>query len=203
MDNAGNETQWGAQVEFDPDACDTLFFAYLDPSDCLDDPALYNSGFVFCCEAGHELLNGDFETCDFSGWMVTESGIFPQVQSSEVYSGSCAAYMGDGDGGLESDKFASIQQFISIPDDAVNPLLKLNYLVSGTDLDGEGYDWMKIYINDIEVFYVWSDSSGWQEFQYDLTTYIGSSINLKISAWTTDDIYPAHYYVDNISITWD
>ena len=202
VDNVGNETQWGAQVGFDPDNCDILSFTYLDPSDCLDDAALNNSGFVVCEEAAI-LSNGDFETCDFSSWTVTEGGIFPQVQSSEVYSGICAAYMSDGDGGLGAGNTASIQQFSNIPDDAVNPLLKLNYLVVGTDLDGEGYDWMKIYINDIEIFYVWSDSSGWQEFQYDLTTYIGSSIDLKISAWTTDTLYLAHYYVDNISITWD
>jgi len=203
VDNVGNETQWGVLVEFNSEDCDDLDFTYLDPSNCLDNPGLNNSGFVVCAKAGKELVNGDFETCDFSGWSVTEGGIFPQVQSDQVYSGTCAAYMGDGAGDLGNGNTASIQQLINIPDDAVNlPLLKINYRVIGTDNDGEGFDWMKFYINDTEIFYVWSDTSGWQEFQYDLSSYTGSTIDLKISAWTSDFMYAADYYVDDISITW-
>ncbi len=154
---------------------------------------------------GPEVVNGGFETCDFSGWDTTESDQFPQAQNIEVYSGSCAAYMGDGDGGLidaDSDT-ASIQQIVYIPSCAVNPLLKLNYRVIGTDSAGEGWDWMKVYINGAEVLDVWSDTGGWQQFQYNLSAYTGTSIVLKISAWTIDSVSSVDYYVDNVSITWD
>jgi hypothetical protein len=134
---------------------------------------------------------------------VTVGGIFPQVQSTETYSGNYAAYMSDGNGGLGGGNIASIEQTINITADLVNPLLKINYRVIGTDDDGEGFDWMKFYINDTEIFYVWSDTSDWQEFQYDLSAYTCTSINLKISAWTSDALFTADYFVDNISITSD
>ena len=152
---------------------------------------------------GPGVVNGDFEMGDFSGWTVTQSDQFPQVQNSEVYSGNSAAYLGDGAAGLEGpgSDTASIQQIVYIPACAVNPLLKLNYKVVNTDT--EGYDWMKVFINGAEILYTWSDTYGWQQFQYNLSTYINTSIVLKISAWTADSIAAVHYYVDNVSITWE
>ena len=153
------------------------------------------------------VLNGGFETGDFTGWTATavDSGEvvtvsdFPQVQSSETYSGSNAAYMGDGNSVLGGHNTASIEQIIDIPD-LVGLYLKINYLVIGTDTFGAGYDWMKFYIDDVEIFYVWQDSAGWQEVTFDLDPYIHTSITLKISAWTADAYDPVDYYVDNIRI---
>jgi hypothetical protein len=154
---------------------------------------------------GPEVVNGGFETCDFSGWDTTVSDQFPQAQNIEVYSGSCAAYMGDGAGGLHNGitNTASIQQIVYIPACAVNPLLTLNYRVDGTDSAGEGWDWMKVYINGTEILDVWSDTGGWQQFQYNLSAFTDTSIILKISAWTIDSVSAVYYYVDNVSITWD
>jgi hypothetical protein len=203
VDKVGNEAQMGTYVRFNPDDCDSMEIFYKDPAECLDNPYESTIQFVTCCDAlpVKELLNGNFETGEFSDWIVTVGGIFPQVQSTETYSGNYAAYMSDGNGGLGGGNIASIEQTINITADLVNPLLKINYRVIGTDYDGEGYDWMKFYINDTEIFYVWSDTSDWQEFQYDLSAYTCTSINLKISAWTSDALYTADYFVDNISIT--
>jgi hypothetical protein len=153
------------------------------------------------------VVNGDFETGDFTGWTATavDSGdvvivsAFPQVQSTIKHSGVYAAYMGDGNGVLGEHNTASIEQIIDIPD-LVGLDLKINYRVIGTDTFGAGYDWMKFYIDGAEIFYVWQDSAGWQEFTYDLSTYINTSITLKISAWTADAADPVDYYVDNIRI---
>jgi len=78
-------------------------------------------------------------------------------------------------------------------------LLKLNYLIDGTDI---GWDGTNIYIYGTEICFVESDTSGWQGFQYDLSSYVGSTIDLKISAWTFDEALPVYYYIDNISIAW-
>ena len=148
------------------------------------------------------IINGDFETCDFTGWTVTTDSSFPQI----FYTDDCVAYMGDGASGLSEGGItntASIQQTFYIPADAVNPLLKLYYYVVGTDSDGEGYDWMKVDINNSEILYVWSDSVGWQLFQCDLSAYTGTFIDLKIKAWTDDSISSVDYYVDGITVTWD
>lgn len=149
------------------------------------------------------LVNGNFQTCDFNGWTVTKSNAFPKILTTMT--SGCAAWMGDGADKLYNGvtNTASIQQIVDIPLDAVNPKLILHYRVSGTDEDGEGYDWMKVYINGSEVLYVWDDSGGWQEFQYDLISYTGTSITLKISSWTIDEESSVFYDVDNISITWD
>ena len=155
---------------------------------------------------GPEVVNGGFETCDFSGWDTTVSDQFPQAQNIEVYSGSCAAYMGDGAGGLHNGitNTASIQQIVYIPSCAVNPKLSLYYQVDGIDGDYcNEFDNMKLYINGTEILCVWEDTDGWQSFQYDLSAYIGTSIILKISAWTDDPDEMVDYYIDNVSINWD
>jgi len=148
------------------------------------------------------LVNGNFNTCNFSGWTVTTSGTFPQIYHTD----DCVAYMGDGNGELYEgpSNTTSIQQTVNIPATAFNPRMSFYYMVNGTDGDGEGYDWMKVYINDAEILYVWTDTTGWQHFEdYDLSTYIGSSFVLKVSAWTFDDLDPVHYYIDNFNITWE
>jgi hypothetical protein len=155
---------------------------------------------------GVGVVNGDFETGDFTGWIVLESDQFPQVQSTETYSGSSAAYMGDGAEGLDGpgDNMASIQQIIAIPSCAISPELSIYYQVDGNDGDYcNEYDNMKFNVNGTEILCVWEDSSGWQEFQYDLSVYIGSTIILTIETWTVDDKDPVDYYVDDITITWD
>jgi len=157
-----------------------------------------------CVGAG--VLNGDFETNNFSEWIVENSGTFPQVQSSQVYTGSYAAYMGDGAEGLDApgDNTASIQQTVDIPSCAVNPELSVYYLVDGNDGDYcNEYDNLKFYINGTEILCVWEDTGDWQEFQHSLNAYIGTSIILKISSWTDDDEVTVDYYVDDITITWE
>jgi len=155
-------------------------------------------------ETGTGIVNGDFEIGDFSGWEVSKSKGFPRV----IKSLSCSycnyiAYMGDGNGGLESDKKASIEQSVDIPAGAGNAYLKFKYYINGTDLDGEGYDWMKVFVNDKQIKYVWHDTNVWQEFEYDISQYIGTTVSVKVEAWTTDGIYPAHYFIDDITVTWE
>jgi hypothetical protein len=152
---------------------------------------------------GEGIINGGFETGNFSGWAVATSDLFPKVQSAQVFTGVFAAHLGDGASGLYDGitNTASIQQTVSIPACATNATLKLNYRVNGTD--GASYDWMKVYINGTEIKKVYSDSGGWQQFQYDLSGYIGSSVVLKISAWTIDSFVAVNYYVDNVSISWN
>lgn len=147
------------------------------------------------------LVNGDFNTCDFTGWTVTTAGEFPKI----FYTDDCAVHMGDGAAELYDSitNTASIQQTVCIHSDAVNPELSFYYLVSGTDDDGEGWDWMKVFVNDNEILYVWSDSVGWKRFQYNLSSYTGTCIILKITSWTGDTKCIVNYYIDGININWE
>ncbi|MGE4413291.1 MAG: hypothetical protein AB7E45_06365, partial [Candidatus Caldatribacteriota bacterium] len=156
------------------------------------------------------VLNGGFETGNFTDWEVTTSNKFPYVQNIYgVHSGGYAAFMGDGADGLWSGatktNTASIEQTVEIPNGTGNlkPLLSFYYLVVDRDESSEtGWDWMKFYINDNEIFYVDNDTNGWKEFTYDLSSYIGSTITLKVSSWTHDVEGFVLYFVDDITITW-
>jgi uncharacterized repeat protein (TIGR02543 family) len=58
-DQVDNEVRFGSQIDWEPEACDTLIVTdlafQLDPSGCLDNPA--NCGFVPCSEkAGYRLV---------------------------------------------------------------------------------------------------------------------------------------------------
>lgn len=155
---------------------------------------------------GTGLANGDFEMGDFSNWTVTVSDLFPQIQSYEVNSDNYAAHIGDGAWGVDAPltDTASIQQTVAIPTCAVNPKLSFYYQAIGKDGSFcEMWDNMKFSVNDTEILCVWKDTDGWQQFDYSLNDYIGTSIILKISSWTRDPVVKVDYYVDDISITWD
>ena len=176
-------------------------------------PILFVVLFIGCVSGmpngcvGTGVINGGFETGDFSGWTVTVSDQFPKVQDIKVNSGNYAAFMGDGAWGLEGPgpiDTASIEQSVDIPSCAVNPVLSIYYNANGDDGDYcNEYDNLKFYVNDTQIFCVWTDTVGWQLFQYNLDAYIGTTIDLKISAWTDDAEVPVNYYVDDITITWD
>jgi hypothetical protein len=156
------------------------------------------------------VLNGGFETGNFTGWKVTTSNKFPYVQSEYGgHSGAYSTFMGDGADGLWSGvtktNTASIEQTVKIPNgsDNLKPLLSFYYLViNRSDTSETGWDWMKVYINDNEIFRVDNDTNGWKEFTYDLSSYMGSTITLKVSSWTNDVNDRFFYFVDNITITW-
>ena len=110
-------------------------------------PVTPSEGEGECTGVG--VINGDFETGDFSGWTVKVSDQFPQVQTIEVNSGSYAAYMSDGAEGLESPigDTASIEQNVDIPSCAVNPVLSIYYRVDGYD------EHIAASIEDFDTFY--------------------------------------------------
>lgn len=168
------------------------------------------------------VVNGGFETGDFSGWSVTESGLFPVVQGDQVSEGQYAAHMGDGGEGMipsepPPPETAAIAQEISLPAGVENPLLKLAYLVEfeeGYDdyeFGGDEYSWLEVLIDDQQVLYACSHSDGWQEHEYDLSEYIGKTFTLTVRTvldvaamynWLEEnDAFTIDFYVDDISVT--
>lgn len=150
-------------------------------------------------ETAPQIENSGFETGSLEGWQVDTGGPFPMVQGSVVATGDYAAYLGDGASQLYyGGGTASIGQTISIVDEVRDPYLNLNYLVSGWD---PGFDGVGILINGNTIATI-NGSSGWQNFQYDLSGYAGGDVNLEIESWTWDPLFQVNYYVDNVSITY-
>lgn len=166
------------------------------------------------------VVNGGFEAGDFSGWDVTESGLFPAVQGDLVSEGDYAVHMGDGGAGMyPSLGIAAIAQEITLPAWAEDPLLQLAFLVEfaegneDIEFEGDEWSWLEVLIDDQQVLYACSHSHGWQEHEYDLSEYIGKTFTLTVrsaldieAAWAWEDAndgeaFPIRYYVDDISIT--
>ena len=87
---------------------------------------------------------------------------------------------------------------MTVPSSTATPTLSLKYKVEGTD--GPQWDWMKVYINGVEVVSWSADSGGWKTFTYDLSAYKGKNVTVKISSWTADTIGPVNYMLDDLNI---
>jgi uncharacterized protein YjdB len=152
----------------------------------------------------YQLINGDFETGEFTGWTVETSGIFPVIQDDVTKDGSMyAAHMGDGAAGMSDgyECFTSISQYISIADDDTDPILYISYYVDGDD---GGYDGVDININDQPIYQIQSVyTDGWKQLCLELTEFAGEIVNLSIVCWTNDSEVKVNYYIDDITLSYE
>ncbi|MDP2167715.1 MAG: prepilin-type N-terminal cleavage/methylation domain-containing protein [Thermodesulfovibrionales bacterium] len=157
----------------------------------------------------YNTVTSGFETGTFAGggWSVTYAGSFPVVVSNVVASGSYAAHMGDGGPGLGGGMTASIYRSVDLTSCGTkNPKLNLKYKVDNVDDVGAEpcRSNLKVYINNIEVMSKCKDTpAGWQSFTYDLSAFKGTVITLRISSYTSDNLYIVNYYVDDIEIVYE
>ncbi len=180
----------------------------------------YVDNFSLQADGEELIVNGGFETGDFSGWDVTVSGLYPVVQGDQVPEGSYAAHMGDGGEGMYFDQnIASIAQEISLPAWVEDLLLQLAYLVEfeedyeDYEFDGDEWAWLEVLIDDQQVLYACSHSDGWQDHEYDLSGYIGKTFTLTVRTvldvqamydWMDENEmypFPINFCVDDISVT--
>ena len=153
------------------------------------------------------VVNGGFETGDFSSWNVTIHESFPEVQEDRVNSGDHAALMGDAYEYNDGERAALIEQEVTLPSGAEGPfILKFDYMVD--DEDDPVYDYLKVLINGEEIFSTYEYSDGWQTYEFDLDNLAepvgeGETFTLTVVCWTEDNYYTVNYYVDNFSLVVD
>lgn len=153
------------------------------------------------------LVNGDFETGDFSGWKVKTAGIFPVVQDDVIHGGRYAAHMGDGAEGMAEagEYYTAISQYVFIEENDTVPLLYISYYLDNGDMEeGDSYDGMDILVNGVRAAEIESvETDGWQQLRVDLFEFAGEIVNLSVVCWTEDDEFEVNYYIDDIILTYE
>ena len=148
--------------------------------------------------------NPGFETGTFSGW-TTGGGIAPTVSTQVTHSGSWSALLGaTTTPEVNGDSF--VYQTIAIPSSATKATLNFFYF-PGTD-DTIEFAYQECLIRNTSgttlatALQVASNARGWKEVTFDLTSYIGQSIQLYFAVhgngFTKDFIY---MYLDDVSVT--
>jgi len=175
------------------------------------------------------LVNGSFETGDFTGWTATENGqgeltpwtVGPRAggffYNSSPTSGRYSAYNGfDGISNLEYELY----QDVTIPADGDSVYLTTNHHVvhtGGTGRDSRSFEisvrdtdnnlLKTLYEETLPEDFIAETDSGWNRFRFDLTEFQGQTVRIHFYQFApADDLYygyfkgPAMFEVDDISL---
>ena len=154
--------------------------------------------------ASNLVQNPGFETGSFSGW-TTGGGIAPTLSTQVTHSGSWSALLGaTTTPEVNGDSF--VYQTIAIPSSATKATLNFFYYPATDDTIEFAYQECLIRNTSgttlATALQVASNARGWKEVTFDLTSYIGQSIQLYFAAhgngYSKDYIY---MYVDDVSMT--
>lgn len=169
-------------------------------------------------DLGENFLNGGFETGDFEGWNVEESGLYPLVQSEVVHSGEYAAHLGDGaagmyppDGDMDLETASFLSQMLYVQDNSeAIPQLDFYFWIDTTDDDGEyandylevsisyydGYEWYTDYLD----WWWYEGTEGWEWATLDMSDYAGYPVEIYFEVRTYNGEVENNYYIDDVSV---
>lgn len=150
---------------------------------------------------GGPIVNGDFETDDLSGWVVT-TGMVSAVPTSPPHGGLWAAQIGStrpfsGD--------STLMQTIAVPTAGTNTL---SFWYNPHCNDTLTYDWQDAEIRDLSgallqrIFHLCENTGAWTQATADLTPYNGTSVNLVFT--DHDDGFggdPTWYLLDDVTLS--
>jgi hypothetical protein len=145
------------------------------------------------------VVNGGFEST--GGWM-TDLAV---LSTEHVHSGQWSMLIGHN---LPRDQlsYASAWQLITIPNNATSATLTFWYWPFSTATSG---DTQRAFIYDASmsnilatVFSTLSNAQAWAPITFDLSPWIGQSINLYFGVKNDDDGLLTWMYLDDVSVCW-
>jgi hypothetical protein len=133
------------------------------------------------------IVNGGFESGDFTGWSRPSQNPPGAVITDSVYSGIYAARIGAATIGdpITTTSYSSVRQSITLPADALTATLSLaRYRWSGDTSSDRQY--LAVLRTGQPVDYLFSEGaadSTWNTIEFDLKGYAGQNIDLLFSVF--------------------
>jgi hypothetical protein len=159
------------------------------------------------------VINGDFETGDFSGWTVTGPHSANVIQHQGSWSAHIQIHSGNASGstslGPPNDLWQMVAQTVFIP--GVADSLNFHLEVTGSSWHDGGFVWL-MDADSVgtytRLFYTGggggnSQSYPWEYHQVDITPWAGHEVTIFFAGHNRNGFgdHQCHIYFDNISIT--
>jgi hypothetical protein len=160
-----------------------------------------------CSPTGEVVVNGGFETGDFTGW-VTSGPPTPVVSTNQAHSGTFSAFAGDsingfcGFPGTETAGDSVFYQQINVP--AGGGTLSFWYWTCTTD--SITFDWQDAYITDTSgtilatIFHQCTDNEAWVQQTVDMAPYAGQTVRVEFLVHLDNFGDLTGMYVDDVSL---
>src|SRR6266542_2218515 len=159
------------------------------------------------CSPGEVIVNGGFETGDFTGW-VTSGANTPVVSTNQAHSGTFSGFAGDsangfcGFPGVETAGDSVFYQQVTVA--AGGGTLSFWYWTCTTD--SITFDWQDAYITDTSgtilqtIFHQCTDNQAWVQQTLDMTPYAGQTVRIEFLVHLDNFGDLTGMYVDDVSL---
>src|SRR6266545_838742 len=159
------------------------------------------------CSPGEVIVNGGFETGDFTGW-VTSGANTPVVSTNQAHSGTFSGFAGDsangfcGFPGVETAGDSVFYQQVTVA--AGGGTLSFWYWTCTTD--SITFDWQDAYITDTSgtilqtIFHQCTDNQAWVQQTLDMAPYAGQTVRIEFLVHLDNFGDLTGMYVDDVSL---
>src|SRR6266545_5125696 len=159
------------------------------------------------CSPGETIVNGGFETGDFTGW-VTSGANTPVVSTNQAHSGTFSGFAGDsangfcGFPGVETAGDSVFYQQVTVA--AGGGTLSFWYWTCTTD--SITFDWQDAYITDTSgtilqtIFHQCTDNQAWVQQTLDMAPYAGQTVRIEFLVHLDNFGDLTGMYVDDVSL---
>jgi hypothetical protein len=160
-----------------------------------------------CTPGGDVIVNGGFETGDFTDWTIDGSNAAPIVSNTQAHSGTFSAFAGDGGVlfcgfGTEPTGDSSFYQQFTVPAGGGT----LSFWHWDCTVDTITFDWQDAYITDTSgnilqtIFHQCTDTEAWTQQTVDMTAYAGQTVRIKFLVHEDGFGDLTGMYVDDVSL---